>query len=245
MVMEATQHLCHRCASLLPEQALYCPQCGAPQLLLSEADAQRIAAELAAAPAAGTQPPPRAPGSERIRWRPALRIVAAVALAAGVAAALGNVASILAFIGSLLVFLAPTLCISFYQRKVPGARMGVGVGARIGLALGILMSVVLTLVNTASLLVMRYPRHTGAQMDQDMNSQAQQVMTQVSQAYPNLYGNAQQTMYWLRYMQSPDGHATLMLIRGAFVSCTIIFYSVIFGAMLGWLRPVAARRRTV
>jgi len=240
--MEAAQNLCHRCSSPLPEQALFCTQCGSPQLVLTETDAQRIADERAATPD-GSTPQPRVSPAGRIRWRPALRIVAAIAVTAGGAVGLAMIVPSLGFVGTLLFFMGPLFAISLYQRRVPGAPMGAGVGARIGAVLGLLMTLALAAVVLSFILIYRYPLHHSAQMDQKFNAYLQMNMAQSTAMYPSLYPNPAQTLQVLQFIQSPNGHAEMALVMAGFLCASMLAYSVLFGAFWGWLRPLLARQR--
>jgi len=240
--MEATQNLCHRCSSPLPVQALFCTECGSPQLVLTETDTQRIADERTALPA-GTAPPPRTVADGRIRWRPVLRIVTAIAAAAAVAATLGNMLPFFGVVRTTLIFLGPMFAINLYQRRVPGAQMNGRIGARIGAMLGILIGFVVTAANAVFVLIYRYSMHNGAQMDQTVNTTLQQNLTLAMTTYPSLYPNPGQMTPVLQFMQSPDGHATLALAAAAFIAGCTLAYCAFTGAAWGWWAVVRSRSR--
>jgi ribosomal protein L40E len=241
--MEAYQKICHRCSSLLPEDALFCVQCGSPQLVLTETDAQRVADERAATPD-GSAPMPRVSAAGRIRWRPVIHIVVGLSLIMMAVAGMAAVAPGLGFLGTLLILLGPMLALRLYQRRVPGAPMGAGIGARIGAMLGGLMAFVVTAVNVAFLLVYRYVLHHSAEMDEKMSALMQQSMTRAIAAYPQLYPNPAQAMQNVQFYMTPDGHATFALIIVTSLTAAVVAYTSLAGAALGWLRAATVRAQS-
>jgi hypothetical protein len=240
--MEITKNLCHRCSSPLPEQALFCSECGSPQLVLTETDMERIEAERVAA-SDGSAPQPRASTLGRVRWRPVLRIVAGITLGIGVIAGVAIVVPPLNAAASLLTLFGPLLAIGLYQRTVPGAPMSGGVGARIGWVLGLLLSAMTVAVEAGSTLVARYGLHQGAQMDQEMNAALQQRYAQMMTAYASSSAPAsdkaqftQMMQTYMRFTQSPDGHAAQALSVAGFICACVVVYCTLSGALLGWLR---------
>jgi membrane-associated phospholipid phosphatase len=243
--MQTSQRVCHSCANILPEDAIFCAQCGAPQLVLTETDAQRVADERVTAPMSGA-PLPRVSAAGRIRWRPVVHIVAVIALVAGVAAGTASVLPPLSFVATLLVLMGPLIAINFYQRRVPGGPMGAGVGARIGAVLGLMLAAVVVAVDTGGTLVDRYALHHGAQLDQEMNAAFQQKIAQFTASYSaNAGANAsgdvavhtqQMLQYYLGFVQSPDGHAAMALAGAGMLAVFILGYCVLSGVVLGWLK---------
>ena len=238
----APQH-CHRCNAALTDSGLYCPACGAPQLVLTEFDTQRIAESRAAQPADGMAQSTPQSGKVPIRWRPVLRIAAALAISAAVVSGLSNLLAPLTFLAFLLIFLAPTLALSFYQRQVGGASMSAGVGARIGIALGIFMGFALSTEEAINDVIQRYPLHHAAQMDAILTAALAKMAASIS-SYPGMNdaaaGTATQQM--LALFQSPDVRAASALAGGAMLACSILIYCVLSGALMGWLRPMRVRR---
>ncbi len=228
---------------MFPADSLFCPQCGAPQLVLTEADVERVAAEHAIS-ASTTGPMPRISGAERIRWRPVLQIVAALALIAALAVALGAAVPLFSLLGWFFVFSAPMLTLNLYQRRVPGAPMGAAIGARIGIALGLLMAFVLTAENAIGELIYRYPMHNAAKMDLALST-ALQSMSDRMATYPSFAGNAAENQRLLHFFATPDGHAAMALAGGAMLAGGLLIYCFLSGMVLGWLRPVPTRRNAV
>jgi hypothetical protein len=235
--MEMAQNLCHRCSSLLPEGALFCTECGAPQLVLTETDAQRMTDERAA-PADGGAPLPRTTAMGRIRWRPALRIVTGVALSAGVLMGLGSLAPGFGLVAWFLVIAAPMLTLNLYQRQVPGAFMDAGIGARIGMVVGLLVGFMVVVADSAGEVIYRYPLHQGAMMDQQINALLQKMTT-----YPAFAANPAATAQFLHIYQTPDGRAAAALLSGAMIWCFVVVYCMLSGTLRGWVRPVPPRNR--
>jgi hypothetical protein len=234
--METAQNLCHRCSSPLPEGALFCVECGSPQLVLTETDAQRIADERAA-PATGGTTLPRASAMGRIRWRPALRIVAGVAMTVGMFMGLGAAIPGFGLAAWLLIVAAPMLALNLYQRRVPGAFMDAGIGARIGMALGLFMGFAVVAADSIAQVLYRYPLHNSAKMDEQINALLQKMAT-----YPAFVANPAGTAQFLHIYQTPDGRAAMALAGGAFLACILLGYCVLSGALRGWMRPMPPRR---
>ncbi len=232
--MQTGQILCHRCSSVLPEGSLFCTECGAPQLVLTETDAQRIADERAAATDGGVQLPRTSVMSAmgRIRWRPVLRITAGMAAAAGVLMGVGNFAPAFGLAAWFLVIASPMLTLNLYQRRVPGAFMDAGIGARIGLAVGVLVGFMVVAADSAAQVILRYPLHQGTKMDAQINELLQKMMT-----YPAFAANPAQTAQFFHAYQTPDGRAGMALGGGALMACFVLVYCVFSGALRGWVRP--------
>jgi hypothetical protein len=237
--MEMAQNLCHRCSSPLPEGALFCTECGAPQLVLTETDAQRVADERAATSADGSVPLPRATAMGRIRWRPVLRIVIGVSLVVGVFMGLGNLAPGFGLVAWFLVIAAPMLTLNLYQRQVPGAFMDAGIGTRIGMMMGLLMGFIVVAAYSAGEVIYRYPLHQGALMDQQLNELLQKMA-----AYPAFAAaNAAGPPPFLAIYQTPDGRAGAALASGVMLWGFVLVYCMLSGALRGWVRPMPPRNR--
>jgi len=163
-----------------------------------------------------------------------------VALAAGTCSGLGGYLPFFGFFSTILILLAPTLCLSFYQRSVPDMPMGAGVGARIGLVLGIALSMVISLVDTGSELVERYLLHRGAQMDQALAESLNLAMQHMpATANPDA---ALLVQHWFAFFQTPDGRAAGSLLSSLLAGLVLTIYCLLFGTLLGWLRPTRLRR---
>lgn len=230
--MQTGQILCHRCSSVLPEGSLFCTECGAPQLVLTETDAQRIAEERSAATGGDTLPLPRSSAMGRIRWRPVLRIVAGVAVAAGVSIVLGSFAPAFGLAAWFLVIASPMLTLNLYQRRVPGAPMDASIGARIGLAVGVLVGFMVVAADSAANVIYRYPLHGGAKMDAQLNEVLQKMAT-----YPAFAANPAGAAQVLHIYQTADGRAGMALGGGALLAGCVLVYCVFSGALRGWVRP--------
>jgi len=243
--MQADQKICHRCSAVFSADSLFCPQCGAPQLVLTEEDAERVAAEHASTSTSSAGPMPRITGSGRIRWRPVLHIMAVLVLVAALAVGLGSALPGLSLVGWFFVFSAPMFTLNLYQRKSPGATMSAAVGARIGVTLGVIMAFVLTAVDVARELISRYALHHGSDMDQAIAAAVQSMKERMA-ANPSAAANSTESLRQIvQFFSTPDGHAALGLMSGAMMAGGILIYCFFSGMVLGWLRPMPPRRNVV
>lgn len=192
---------CHRCHAELPgsanlpsrsgeDVALFCAQCGAPQLCLP--DHMRLDPPGESAPGTlttGSLPPPRLAAfpPHRIDWHAALRsaaIVAAVSAALGVASLSFTFLSLAYFIWTIG---GAIVALGLYARWRPHARMDAGVGLRIGSVTGLLMIAFLGVAFTLTGLVARFGTHSmagfDAQLTQQMALLEQQMKLSVAQQH--------------------------------------------------------------
>ncbi len=215
----ASQGLCHQCHLSVPEGALFCPECGAPQLRVRREDPTPEAGE--------TAPLSRHAGG--VAWAAALRASALFAVPAGLLLTLRDARGPLEI---LWVAAAAYLALRVYRRWLPGApRLTPKLGGRIGLLVGLLAAVVNLFAEAAWLLVQRYLLHGGAAIDERWHSLAQlevQVMQSTDPATAAQLG-------WLsNFWLSPEGTGTLLLLS--------LFASTLFVLFFGWLAGRLATR---
>lgn len=180
-----TTRSCPRCQTVLQHEdegsLVFCWNCGAPQVLLSEelateAEKQRRASE------AGTLPgesPVAVPASDAVVWPGAIRCAA---LAGAIAAGL----TLLSFALPPLVLLAwfwavgaPVVMLGIYTARFRQTRIHAGFGAQLGLLCGLAIFFSMAVVNTASLLLMRFAFHSAAQIDGQLVSFFAQMRTAI------------------------------------------------------------------
>ncbi len=222
--------LCHRCGTSLAADAGFCSECGAPLLRYSlpDADATLEPSTLSA----GRRSAAPALGSSGIQWKQAIRISAAVSLAAGL------LSSFLAMGSLIWVLGGAVLVISIYRRKVPAPELQLRLGARIGVVTGAMTAMFAIAGNTLLLLFQRYGLHQGTLLDASLTSTVQQSM---SRAATGTDAQAQ-VKSALAFLLSPEGRAGMILLGMGFVALIILLLSIaggVLGVQLYRNRPSA------
>jgi hypothetical protein len=223
---------CPRCGVTLPvvedAPAVFCANCGLPQLTVSE-QALRAVNEPAAA---GGGPAPVLTGS--VDWPIALRILTVAALIGVVPAAVMPGAVVDSTVGSLSLLLTPVLslvAVGMYHRSRPRREVSPSIGSRMGATLGLMMGSLIALITGIAGFVLRYHYHSHA-MDDRINQASNAMMAQIaatSPPPPELMG----------FIQSPEFHA------GSFITghALTVLLLVLAGSICGWIAGAALRAR--
>src|SRR5215470_3281053 len=213
---------CHRCGATLTTPELFCPHCGAPQLLFEPGE------DHPQHPAKGN--PSSLRGNQLVAWRPAVQAALIVALPVGL------LSSLLDF-GILWVLVGGFCVIALYQRKA-ALMVNPGGGWRIGMLVGILAAFLSGLVDGLSMVIQRYGLHHGASIDQKLVALTQQMTDQMVHQNPEA---AQQIPWFIHFWLSPDGHAAVVLFMTGFAAVMMVAFSSIGGAV--GARVLGARKR--
>ena len=204
--------LCHQCRQAVPEGAVYCPECGAPQLRVRAGDGAE------ASPTA--EPAVRHAGE--IVWPAAVRAGALFAIPAGLLLTLREGRGLLEI---LWVGGAAFLALRQYRKAAPRApRMTPRLGGRLGLLVGLFAVVTNVTAEAVRLLAERYWLHGGAAIDARMHSYAQLEVDLIKASDPDTVARlGWLTKFWL----SPEGTGTLLLLSLAGSAVFVLFF--------GWL----------
>jgi len=192
---------CHRCHGELPDRAasnpyddenalLFCPRCGAPQLLLP--DHLRLQpVDAGQTDTTGASPPPRPAGARnavtpgQVDWRAAL---AAVLLVGGVGAVLeliGLKSNAASFLSLLWTISGAVIALGLYARHRPQAWMDARVGLRVGVATGLVLVAAMGVSLSATGVVMRFGTHSlgwfDAEMTQSFGTVSQQLVARMQE----------------------------------------------------------------
>lgn len=235
--------ICSRCHALLHREdegaLVYCWNCGAPQVQLSEElreqiDQQISAQQAAANPLAEPIPQPTAP-SNAIIWRGAIQCAG---LAGGIAAVLGLLSFALPPVTLLSFFWfisAPIIVLGVYSSRFRKTRITAGFGARLGLLTGLAILVVTSTLNTIGLVLERFVFHSTAELDTQMEKLFAQMHT-------NFATQSQQSVKMLNDMLAiPEFRAGILLSSICFGVLLYLAYSATAGAFAGYLRSRAPR----
>jgi hypothetical protein len=235
--------ICSRCHALLHREdegaLVYCWNCGAPQVQLSEElrdqiDQQISAQQAAANPLAEPIPQPTAP-SNAIIWRGAIQCAG---LAGGIAAVLALLSFALPPITLLSFFWfisAPIVVMGVYSSRFRKTRITAGFGARLGLLTGLAILVVTSTLNTIGLVLERFVFHSTAELD----TQIEKLFAQV---HANFATQSQQSVKIMNDMLAiPEFRAGILLSSIFFGLVLYLAYSATAGAFAGYLRSRSPR----
>lgn len=160
---------CPRCHTALQHEddgtLLFCSNCGAPQVtvseeLLAQADKQRAALETGMA--GGDL---HASDSNGIVWSSAIRYAALAGAAAAALTLLSFALPPVILVAWFWAIGAPVVIIGVYSSRFRESRLRPGFGARLGLLCGVAIFLGMTLVNTGGLLLARFAFHAASQID--------------------------------------------------------------------------------
>ena len=216
--------VCHRCNATLDPEALYCQECGAPQIhyAAEESEATQLA------PGTGVDLNAAADGSGRsISWKVAIRIAVLVGTGVGILSALLAAGSV------LWVAVGGVIVMGIYHRRRPLTLLSPRIGARIGALVGLIAAAVAFAANAVLLVVQRYGMHQGNEIDAELTSIVKQAATRASTMDPQAPVTAF-TSFWL----SAEGRIGLILLTMGFLSMLIVLFAIAGGAVGGQIyRP--------
>lgn len=238
-----TPHICPRCHSVLHREdegsLIFCWNCGAPQVQLSEDLREQIDQQINAQRAATNAPAevafsPIAP-SNAIVWPGAIQ---SAGLAGAVAAGLALLSFVLAPVALLSFFWfisAPIIVLGFYSSRFRLTRITTGFGARLGLLTGIAVLVATTTLNTIDLVLERYVFHSTTEIDGQLANAFTQMHTTIS-ATPGPAAKAA-----LNMLAIPEFRAGILLTSITLGLAIYLAFSAIAGAFAGYLRARSSK----
>ena len=221
--------LCHRCGATLSASELFCPDCGSPQLRVSQLEEAGNEHNSGRSQAAGVA---RAQG---ISWKDAILAALLVAVPAGLLSSI----SVLSFACCLWVIGGAALSIVLYHRRAPTFLLETRSGFRIGAVAGLIAAYSFLIGTATWRFFARFVLHQGESIDQFYASVIQQS-TAFVQSNPDAEAQWRITVHFL---MSPDGRAAYTLMNAATTSLGIILFSAIGGAL--GVRLLATRKPTL
>ncbi|MEO6803135.1 MAG: hypothetical protein ABI197_07825 [Granulicella sp.] len=225
--------ICHRCNGDLPSgDDVFCPHCGAPQLLLSEdylADQQPASDALSPADTTGALPPPM---PQQVDWQAAIRCATLVAAIAAVLCIVGLRVPGISFLSTIWILTASTTTLALYHRRRPLAWMDATVGARIGLTTGMAMIVLITSSLALTGVIARFGLHAMAGFDNEFI----QMIAQIKQSALQTTATNPAQAELLHLYDLPEFQAGLILATSATAAVLLLLYSTFGGAINGMLR---------
>ncbi len=229
---------CVRCHAELParteESTLYCPHCGAVQLVLP--DYLRVVTpemEEQRTRTTGMVPPPR---PQMVDWRAAIRCAGVVGTVAAVLMGLGLLLPVMDSMGTLWMLASGLTAVWLYGRVRPRMRMDARTGVRIGVVAGLVTVSLVGVVLAAGGLVNRFALNRGAALDEFVT----EGLGVTVNALKNQPGNPAFNTQALDVLESPEGRAGYMLLNLVFDGAFLIGLAAASGAATGSM----ARRRS-
>jgi hypothetical protein len=208
---------------------IFCTQCGAPQVLLSEELLTQVEAQNKPdAAGADAVAGPRDPRS--LVWAGAIRCAA---LAGAVTAGLMCLSILLPpveLLALLWAVVSPVIVLGLFQARFPLVPITTGFGARLGLLTGISITVVLGVFNTAKLLVARYGIHAMGEFDKQLSANMDQLRAQ-AMTQPGT-----PMLSWINALQVPEFRAGLILMSVAMLTGILLVVTTAGGAFAGFAR---------
>ncbi len=235
--------ICSRCHAVLHREdegtLVYCWNCGAPQVQLSEElrdqiDQQISAQQAAANPLAEPAPQLVAP-SNAIVWRGAIQC-------AGLAGALAAALALLSFALPPITLLsfcwfvaAPIVVLGVYSSRFRKTRITAGFGARLGLLAALAMVIVTSTFDTIGLVLERFVFHSTTEID-----------TQIANLFAQMHANfaAQPgpvAKEAIGILAIPEFRAGILLTSIILCLGLYLAYSATAGAFAGYLRSRSPR----
>jgi hypothetical protein len=208
---------------------IFCTQCGAPQVLLSEDLLTQVETQ-GKIEAGGTDAGPVSRDPRSLVWAGAIRCAA---LAGAVAAGLMCVSIVLPpveLLALLWAIVSPVVVIGLFQARFPLAPITTSFGARLGLLTGLSIALVMSVFNTAKLLVARYGIHAMGEIDKQMNANLDQLRTQAL-AQPGT-----PVIAWINALNVPEFRAGFLLLGVAVLTAILLAVTTAGGAFAGFAR---------
>ena len=247
--------LCHRCHAELPgpssargsggsaasddEHALFCPQCGVPQIQLPEymrTELTPVGGD-AQASTTGKIPPPR---PQLVEWSLVLLCIVPVALVTASLSVAGLVAPAASFVNTLCILGGSGVVLGLYRSRRPLARIDGRVGLRIGLLTGMAMIVMMGIALAATGVIVRFAAHGMGAFDADLAQQFSTVQAQLADKMQAQSQGRDAQQRVINYMSSPEVRAGLALFYLSLVGGFILTITTVGGGFAGMLQT---RRR--
>jgi hypothetical protein len=237
-----TQHLCPRCRTVIKVEdegsLIFCWNCGAPQVQLSE-DLREQAEQLLLAPdpsvASASTPPPA--DDHFAVWTGAIQT-------AGLAGAIAAVLTVLSFVIPPVVllsvfwaFAAPMVALRLFLVRFRQAPITAAFAARLGVLTGLAVLVAITAINTISLVLTRFVLHAAGPLDNQLAATFAQERTLMTDQLGT------QAAPILHMLSIPEFRAGLLMSGFAVFACVYILYTATIGSLAGYFRSRAQLRR--
>ena len=243
---------CHRCHADLPgelasgayggdeDKPLFCPRCGAPQILLPEyMRADLSPAKLVEGATTGAVPPPR---PQMVDWPVALTSALPMALVTGVLSVASFAVPPAELLNLLCILGGSGVALGVYRSRRPLARIDGRVGLRVGLLTGLLMVTAMGIALALTGAVERFGLHGLGGFNADVDQSFAAVRAQMISSMQTQNQDPAAQQHVLGMFMSPEGRAGLVLFYLAFIGGFVVVLTSALGGFAGLLQT---RRRAL
>jgi hypothetical protein len=238
-----TQRICSRCHTVLYREdegsLVFCWNCGAPQVHLSEELREQIerqiGAQQTAADPLAVQLPQPAPATNAIIWQGAIQCAGLAGAVAGALALVSFALPPVALLSFFWVISAPIIVLGVYSSRFRKTRITTGFAARLGMLTGLAILVATMTLNTIGLVFERYIFHSTAELDLQLSNLFSQMRTTITATS----GPAAKTA--LGMLAIPEYRAGILLSSVALCLVIYLVFSATAGAFAGYLRSRSTR----
>jgi len=214
---------CHRCGGTLVAgdgSSSFCQHCGAPQLYLP--DQGPVIETGDDGEPTGVLPPPR---PRKVEWKTAILCAGVVAAVAAVLSVIAAGIPALSVLSWLWTLSGAAIALGLYQRRKPQAWIDAGVGAQIGVVAGLALITAIAISMAVAGLVARFGLHSMGAFDAELRAQIEKAAAMNPQPAEAM-----------RYVESPEFRAGIMLGGFAMVGGFVLVLSTVGGALSGMFR---------
>jgi hypothetical protein len=235
-----TKRICPRCHHVLQFEdegsLVFCSNCGAPQVRLSEdllaqAEQQQAGAiqgalqqTLTTHPGQHAAPPP---DPAAISWKSMIRIAAVVVA----------FFTLPTMFLPPLALLIPAIVLALYASRFRQTPVTAGLGARIGLLCGLFLAVAISTTGSASLFLFRFTSQRMAEFDSnlavEMAPRRAQYIAQQGQAAGQMFDH---------FAAIPEFRAGVLILGSACMIAALVVFCIGGGAFAGFVRGRTATR---
>jgi len=237
-----SERICPRCHTLLLNEdsgtLIYCSQCGAPQVMLSEELREKAAEDVSAQAAVQSRSDTSGNFAEAnltsldsgdptaVDWTEAVRVAGLGGL---IALALGVISipvEQVGFLSLLWALIAPIVVLGIYCARRKSTRIRPSFGVRLGLVTGLAIATAMSTVGALEFILSRFVFHRGAEIDASLAT----IFAQIQQAQA---ANQQPMPFNLA---SPEFRVGLFLSCIGIFICFYLGYAMLSGAFGGLMR---------
>jgi hypothetical protein len=247
------EQICHRCHAELPreltsgsayggdeDKPLFCPRCGAPQILLPDyMRAEVMVSQTGNAATTGAVPPPR---PQMVDWPVALTSALPVAVLTGLLAVASFAMPTAGLLNTLCILGASGVALGVYRSRRPLARIDGRVGLRVGVATGLLIVIAMGICLSLTGVVERFALHGLSGFDASMDQDFALIRAQMAASMQGQYQDPAAEQHVMGMFLSPEGRAGLILLTRAFIGGFVI---ALTGALGGFAGLLQTRRRAL